>query len=399
MGSSPSSNKDDLQNFKNNIKNEIEKSFSSWNFRQYNDIINWKTYIIEFIEILIDSKFKMYQKKVQIESFKVPHTINQNKIKEASSMGMEKLNVFTSEEIQKKNKQITTEFEKISYNYDNDDDEIENSTLAEFLQEVANISRIAFNDSNEYIKQSYIKFENEQKEVQIISSLDQFKINFACWAKKNNIFEILFNHHYKEKNMSFIDKQTEQKKKNYFIKLYHDLLTLYFQCALCFPPVEINFNQKNYDSTKMIDYFNKGSKDKKVNFVIFPSLYSNGKFLENGKQWVFTYFDTAKKKTFYFKEPKLIHLIKNDQIFNIPNLKDKLKLNLKKQIVITPDLNYQISKEIKQKYIYTLKNKNTQEIEEKNSEGSTISFRINYEFIKCDFYIQDQLILSINEIS
>ncbi len=77
-------------------------------------------------------------------------------------------------------------------------------------------------------------------------------------------------------------------------------------------------------------------------------------------------------------------------------MKDKLKV---KEFLITLHLNYEISKDIEQKYIYFIKKKNTKQIEIKTCEGSTISLPTNYEFIKCEFYIQDQLIFSTNEIS
>ena len=52
----------------------------------------------------------------------------------------------------------------------------------------------------------------------------------------------------------------------------------------------------------MIDFINKGN-NRKVNFVILPSLFSNGNYLENGKSWVFTY----KKDTFKFDEQRQLN--------------------------------------------------------------------------------------------
>ena len=52
----------------------------------------------------------------------------------------------------------------------------------------------------------------------------------------------------------------------------------------------------------MIDFINKGN-NRKVNFVILPSLFSNGNYLENGKYWVFTY----KKDTFKFDEQRQLN--------------------------------------------------------------------------------------------
>lgn len=52
----------------------------------------------------------------------------------------------------------------------------------------------------------------------------------------------------------------------------------------------------------MIDFLSVGG-EKKVNFVFLPSLCSNGNYLENGRQWVFTY--KADKKTFFYEKNEL----------------------------------------------------------------------------------------------
>ena len=63
----------------------------------------------------------------------------------------------------------------------------------------------------------------------------------------------------------------------------------------------------------MIDFINKGN-NRKVNFGILPSLFSNGNYLENEKSWVFTY----KKNTFYFSDSKLDYenIDEQKEIFN-----------------------------------------------------------------------------------
>ena len=50
----------------------------------------------------------------------------------------------------------------------------------------------------------------------------------------------------------------------------------------------------------MIDFINRG-KNRKVNFVILPSLFSNENYLQNGKFWVYTYLDND----FKFEESDL----------------------------------------------------------------------------------------------
>ena len=49
-----------------------------------------------------------------------------------------------------------------------------------------------------------------------------------------------------------------------------------------------------------------------MNFVILPSLISNGNFLENGKYWVFTY----KRDTFSFSELTFEKLIDKKEKYN-----------------------------------------------------------------------------------
>lgn len=364
--------------YKKKFINQIEFYFEKCDFDNNQDIINLKNNIINITKKYFDGGFpKISQEKI-IKSNTAP-----------------KIEVFTSEKIQKKNKEITTEFEKISYDYNNDDDKNENYSIAQFLIEAANISRSAFNESNIHLKKVFNDFKNNQKETTIISSKEHFKKIFSSWVKKNNIIENIINNH--NIDFNYIEDQSDKKKMKYFYKLYNDLLTLYFQCAITFPSIEIDFNtQNNFESNIMIDYLNKGSKNKKVNFVIFPSLYSNGKFLDNGKKWVFTYFDDYKKKTFYFKQLNLIQINK-ENIFQIPNLSEILKLNLKTFII--PSLNYKISNEINQKFVFYLKNKNTNKIEKEEifikekHFNPKISITNNYEFIKCEYYMQDELII------
>jgi len=62
-----------------------------------------------------------------------------------------KLDYFTSKDIQDQNKEITIMFQKEALNFIDDDEKIENEIIAEFLKKVANISRRAYNISNELL--------------------------------------------------------------------------------------------------------------------------------------------------------------------------------------------------------------------------------------------------------
>ena len=59
------------------------------------------------------------------------------------------MDIFTSKDIQEEKKQITRIFQKEALNCIDDREEIENENIAKFLINMANVSRKAYNNSNE----------------------------------------------------------------------------------------------------------------------------------------------------------------------------------------------------------------------------------------------------------
>ena len=100
--------------------------------------------------------------------------INYNHINENINKNIIELNnCFMSNDIQNKLSLIMNDFKVISFNYVNDDDDIENQTLGEFLYKLVNIARISYNNSNECLQKIYSKFEDNNKNKEsIIFSLD-----------------------------------------------------------------------------------------------------------------------------------------------------------------------------------------------------------------------------------
>ena len=173
------------------------------------------------------------------------------------------------------------------------------------------------------------------------------------------------------------------------------LFLLYYQCELSIPPIEINFSHEdNYNSQNMYDILNRG-KERKVNFVFLPSLYSNGNFLENGKKWVFTYTNNDKKRTFKFEDINLTPLIKAKDKFKIPTLSDRLKMDIKIQNDLKVELNYNISDKISQEYRFYLKDEDSNQIKKISKKKGKIQFEKNLEFIECEFYLMGTKISSI----
>ena len=236
-----------LNNLKTyNIK-YIKETYKEAKFRTTKDVENWRNNILKFIVDnfnLIYNEIQKYLNDIEINFVdKTENDEIQDKI--------QNFNVFTSKDIQNYYSEIIDYFKRYSTNYIDDDDEPENKTIGEFLENVANISRKSYNDSNKFLELLYDKFNNiKNKSETIISSVDQFKMEFSSWVKNNQQFiENNLEYFIKERNIDkYINEQKEQNKKNYLEKLYKDLLILYFQCELSFPSITINFKkEEEYD--------------------------------------------------------------------------------------------------------------------------------------------------------
>lgn len=431
MGNDNSEIKKILNNFKeenidlkNKIIDYINFSHSNIHFENSNDIINWKVIIINFINKTFNEKYDEIKKKfVSYETIKKNSNTQKNDFNEnvnykeelnnQKKNKIEKPIYFNPKEIQNRNLQITREFESYSFNFINDeDDKIDNQTLGEYLMDVAKLSRISLKESNKFLGILYGKFNQSKdtKEVINISFIDEFRIQFSTWVKKNSQ---LVNSLLQENFQINLDKippinnQKDPKKKNYFHKLYKELFILYFQCELSYPPIEINFSLEDevFNSSKMIDPFNQSTSRKKVNFVYFPSLISNGNFIENGKQWVFTtYYNKKKEQTFFYQKNELEKLDSffdnkeyNKKKFRIPTLSDKLLLTIREEKYLIPNIpnNYKLSDKVNYGFIFHIKDKKKNIIEEIKSEKFKLDE--NKEFIKCDFILMGKIISSFSK--
>ena len=147
----------------------------------------------------------------------------------------------------------------------------------------------------------YLKVEDEEINISDLENDEQLKKEFSSWVKEyeqTTEGKKKYEQYFKQ----FKGEGTLAKEK-YIHTLFSQLTILYFHCELSFPIVDVNFDSEIiFNHEKMIDFINKGN-NRKVNFVILPSLFSNGNYLENGKSWVFTY----KKDTFKFDEQRQLN--------------------------------------------------------------------------------------------
>lgn len=390
-----------LKNQINNLKNSIKNYITEY-IPYRNEIINkidlaFKNTIID-IENIINSKtiIKSNENKDRI-NFK-NEEIEQIEDITHKNNEIKKYNYFDRKDIQLKNLAITRDFENRCSDYIVDEDKIENNSIALFLLDIAKLSRLSLNKSNEFLKFLYCKYKEENKKTDnkmatIITS-DQFKKEFSSWVKDNDdIVENYLDNYLNKCDLSFIMERGDKEKK-YFSKLYKELIILYYQCELSIPTVEVSFEVDKgniFNGKKMIDIVNNGN-NRKVNFVFFPSLYSNGNYIQNGMQWVFTYINSAKKKTFYFDKLDLDDIKNENNKFSIPKLSDELELKVKSVNYLVAQLNYNISDKLKKKYIFYFKNKSNNNIVTIPVENKTIEIDENLEFIGCDFILMGEKI-------
>jgi len=225
-----------------------------------------------------------------------------------------RLNYLTFKDIQEENKEITRFFQKKALDYIDDNEKKENETIAIFLINIAHISRKAYNNSNKLLINMYkefIKIKTEEKKNYSLIYGEQLKKEFSSWIK-----EYEKKPEGKQYYENYFNSFKNAKQEVYIHALFSQLTILYFHCKLSFPIVEIDFNSiksgESFNHEKMIDFINKGN-NRKVNFVILPSLFSNNNYLENGKSWVFTY----KTDTFKFGQINFEDLIDKKKEFNI----------------------------------------------------------------------------------
>ena len=169
---------------------------------------------------------------------------------------------------------------------------------------MANVSRQAYNNSKDLfinMFKEFSKFAKKENNISALKNDEKLSKEFSSWVKQyekgpqgKQKYEYYFR--------SFKGKEKDTKE-DYISTLFSQLTILYFHCELTFPIVNVDFYLKPdepYNHEKMIDFINKGN-NRKVNFIILPSLFSIVNYLETGKFWVFTY----KKDTFRFDNDKL----------------------------------------------------------------------------------------------
>ena len=387
-----------LKDYINNLCFQLAK----YKVDKTKEIENWKNDFLKKVNTDIDNL------NILISDNKKQDNLNENNNnikKEYKIESSNELNTFTSKDIQEENKEITRNFQNETYNYMNVNEKIENENVALFLKEVARISRISYNNKNllfKLMKDKYIQIKGN-----ISFNDENSKKEFSSWVKKfekengNKEYLNILN-----QIKLFENNNTNEK---YLEKLFYDLTIMYFHCDLSFPSIQINFKKENdFISEKMIDFINRG-KNRKVNFIILPSLFSNGNYLQNGKSWVFTYY----KNTFKFDDTindtlnKLLEKEYKNTNTNstktIKNIKDILKMNVicknKSQgKEITVFTNYEIPKNLEYEYIFVFKNNITNIISDFATNKKSFVINNYFDIVEYRLKLENEIIIKSNKI-
>ena len=390
-----------INQLKINLKDYINNSYDKLSKNRHlnlNHIEEWKSHLLSYTYLEIN-KLELFLKNN--ESNKMNEMKNK---KEIIIESINRLNCFTSKDIQDENKEITRNFQNEAYNYMNSNEKKENENVAIFLKEIAKISRISFNEGKKLFqkkKEQYIKLKGSGSNISLENENSQKE--FSSWVKdleketNKKEYEKILN------QINILEKIDYKQNKKFLLKLFYDLTIMYFHCFLAFPSVKINFEKKDdFISDKMIDFINRG-KNRKVNFIILPALISNGNFLQNGKSWVFTYTKTSFKFDDVYINKYLNELIntKPQDKINIHNIKNSLKvkvsykeINGKKFVKI--DTNY----DAPEKFIFNfyLLDKQNNKIMKREIRDKKFELPNYYEIKKYELLINKEKILSSNDV-
>ena len=269
-----------------------------------------------------------------------------------NEIDLNKNNVFEREDVQKENKDIIIKIKKQLINYKSS---MENYLMkrATFLKKVGYLVRFS-HETAIYIFQYLLIIFKERNEICSIEE-ETIRLHFASWIKElfnENCFEKISNN---AQIKDIIKKEINSENENeieFLIKIFPDIIKLYFHCFLADIRVSIVYAKENsnFDPENMIDILLTGLEDdKNILFTFLPGLYCNGQYFQNSYIYVTTYpIDNPNK--FQFEKPAFKTIesdikIEADNLMKNPdlhiNLKDESKNGLLLvEFALAPDINW-----------------------------------------------------------
>lgn len=324
------------------------------------------------------------------EQFKIEENYKGKKISDfINSVKYEDLGYeyFSAKEIENDNEKINSLIkEKALNDYLPDEEKVENEAVGNFFYSIGGISRVSNDISNNLFFNLYELYKNflHQNKNWLTFNHENDRKNLSIWIKKcvnaNPFYEFVSITNVKKIEKYFY--KNDEKANEFLFKIFQQFLSLYLKCRLSFPIVEVKYLNDNceYDYSSMLDIINKSGKAKKVNFCFIPELKSNGKTLNNGKFYVFTYL----KKQTYQKEGKIYddkQREENLKLYTLPDFKQfKCSFEKSELKIVSPI----ICPELKPMYTLKINSK-------KYDENNNGIFKINQKELNYKFEIEIRL--------
>lgn len=304
---------------------------------------------------------------------------------------------FEPFDIIEENKEITSSIQKNIYEYYlPEEEDCINKAAGRFLFLVGEISRISASLANKIYSEFFKEYKNylENNKEWLTFKDEEDRKNLSIWIKKC-LDEKKFYEYYSNINIDKIKKylyKNDNKTSEILFGLFKNLLRLYTMCMLSIPLVKIKFlsNNSQFNPNIMVDFILK--KNRIFNFCYLPALESNGKLIEGGKYYVFTFKDkTYKKNNNIFENEFTVQKFKLYLIPNFNELEIKIITNFdfkKKDYKITVETIPQIIPELKPHY-YLYKKSSFYFFDDlKISDNDTGNFKLEEQDLKQKFFIK-----------
>ena len=215
-------------------------------------------------------------------------------------------NLYSAGELEKYYNELVRNVQEKVFNNSDECESIENECYAKICYDFAMIARLAY---------FYVcKFVSNRSKEKTSKIQDDIKCEIDKLCNKNNYTDYLhiLLYYCKEKNINFSRSMNGDTINDFFCRLIRIyLFCQLLNCEIDFNSSIINCDYSNDDSNKMRDFINSGVKQKKVNFVILPSILYNGTYIGKMSQLVFTYGNRVDRKT---KKSELTYCFSDEKV-------------------------------------------------------------------------------------
>ena len=214
-------------------------------------------------------------------------------------------NLYSAGELEKYYKELVRDVQKEVFNISDECESIENECYAKICYDFAMIARLAY-----FYVCKFVSNRSKEKTSKIQDDI-KCEINNLCDKNNYSKYSNILKDYCMKKTLKFSNYMNKNERNDFFCRL----IRVYLFCKLLNCKVDFNMpldcDAYKECNKKLRDFINSGVKQKKINFVIFPSILYNGTYIGKMSQLVFTYGNRVDKKTkkseftYYFSDEKV----------------------------------------------------------------------------------------------